>query len=201
MAGSKKLRKSKASQGTFDESFPRATWALQRMVTSENWRDQSDSDVSGAVATVAYEYDPIAAGNLIRYFHFALQEGELFAHHGKLTDTERGFLDFIAQSFGRYVEKDGKVSLDVAFGISRGRGRLNEDNSERNLIVAASVEWAIRNDKQTHGSAKMELVCKEVANKCSLNWKSVEEIYRDFRDVTEMLGDADISTLADTLTK
>ena len=188
-------------RGQFD--YPRAEWMLPIMITAENWRDHA-KDVDGAVASVAHGYDPIASGNLIRFTHFAFQDEALFERCGNLSEVERGVLNFIALAFKRYVEKaeaGSSISLDVAFGISRGRGRTNEGNEDRNIFIAAAVEAAIRGSKKDRGPVKMEPVCTEVANQVNLGWKSVEKIYTDNQEVIQTMGDTEISALAGALNK
>lgn len=177
--------------------YPRATWVLPAMVTSENWRSLTAS-IDGAVASVAHGYDPIAAGNLIRFFHFAFQDGELFGNCDGLSEPERGFIEFVQMAFGRYVDKG---SLDVAFGVARSPGRINQDNDARNVTIAASVELAVRRDLKGRGSVNIESVCKEVAPNFNLSWKSVEKIYAEYRAPIQTLGDGDISALVVALPK
>lgn len=185
-------------RGQYD--YPRAEWALPVMVTAENWRDLAE-DVDVAVADVANGYDPVAAGNLIRFFHFALRDGALFDHCTNLTEAERGMLDFVAMAFGRYVEGSGKKSLDHAFGVDRGRGNTNKDNGDRNITIAACVEQAIREEKKARGTAKIEPICRGVADRFNLGWKTVEKIHSDFSVSIKTLGDAEIFALTGVLLK
>lgn len=128
-------------RGQYD--YPQARWALPVMITAENWRNLAE-DVDGAVADVANGYDPVAAGNLIRFFHFALRDGALFDHCTNLTEAERGMLDFVAMAFGRYVEGNGKKSLDHAFGVKRGQGNISTGLGDRNITIAAMVVLEMR---------------------------------------------------------
>lgn len=186
-------------RGSMDLDYPRATWALPAMVTAENWRSLAE-DIDGAVASVSHGYDPVSAGNLIRYFHFALQDGALFDDCDKLSEAERGFIDFVKLAFDRY-ENQRKTSLDVAFGVARGPGRINQDNDARNVTIAAAVEQVARKDLNERGAVNIESVCIEVAKNLDLSWKTVEGIYAEYRVSTATLGDGDIAALAAALTK
>lgn len=187
-------------RGSMDLDYVRATWALPTMVTAENWRSLAE-DIDGAVASVSHGYDPVAAGNLIRYFHFALQDGALFDNCDKLSEDERGLIDFIAHAFKRYVEGGGNKSLDVAFGVKRGPGRVSDDNDARNVTIAAAVEQAYRKDLKERGTVNIESVCIEVAPSFDLSWKSVEKIYAEYRVSIATLHDGDIAALTEALTK
>lgn len=112
-------------------------------VSANNYRTITDGDVSGAFASIAYDHDSVATDNLIRYFHFAMEDGALFESYTKFSQKERTFLDFIKRAFGRYME--GK-SLNAAFGLTPGRGESHrDDNTLRNMGIAAFVILRMRN--------------------------------------------------------
>lgn len=108
-------------------------------VTSENFREIDAADLNGALASTKHDFDPQAADNLLRYFAYALRDGDL-SHHKLVI-----FLDFIGKALGRYV--DGKP-LEVAFGLKRGRGQRKSDDplgtEERNMQIAAFITLRLR---------------------------------------------------------
>lgn len=182
-----------------DLGYPRATWALPVFVTAENWRDQA-GDVEATVAAVIHAgVDPIAAENLIRYFHFALEDGQLFCNCSGLGEVERSFIDYVGHAFGRYVA--GRP-IGAAFGLDRGRGdRERADLTDRNTAIAAAVEQLVRRDLTVRQSVNRESVCREVASRFNIGWKSVEKIYVEYRHAMSLLADAEIAALVLDLTK
>lgn len=71
-------------------------------VNSENFYSFTPEDVRGAVAAVKYGFDDIAARNLIRYFHFRFNEGNIF-DRAELSSVERSFLEYVEHAFSRIV--------------------------------------------------------------------------------------------------
>lgn len=186
-----------------DYSYPRATWALPALVTDENWWDMSDDDIAGAFASLSDGHDPIASANLIRYFQFALQSGDLFGTCAKLGAKERVFLDFIEHAFGRY--SDGK-SLDAAFGLIRTKGQRNiPDHRMRNLGIAAKVVLGVRTEMENRNiyasDVKLEPIYREAALGSGIGWKSVEKIYRDEGEELHLFPNSVLGLLAEHLTK
>jgi hypothetical protein len=156
--------------------------------------------------SLIYYYDPEASRNLIRYFRYAFENGELLSTCARLHDVDRAFLDFVNHALTRFVDADDRgkpISLDAAFGIARARGDRNrEDNELRNLAIAAAVELVARRDRDEHGLAKSEVVCKVISDKTTgLGWKSVEAIYADWCEQVTSMDTKSLTALAETLIK
>lgn len=168
---------------------------MPTFVTSENWRDFAE-DVDGAVAAVSRGFAPNEAQNLLAHFHFALENGNLFSECSGLSETDRTFLDYIELALARYVA--GK-SLDIAFGLKRGRGeKTREDTTSRDVAIAAAVEIAIRTERRQSPTreVKMTGVWHEVAEKFKLSDSRVGQLHADYAAAVTTLGDADLAALA-----
>lgn len=180
-------------------------------VTAANYRDIKVGTVRGALAFFSHDHDPIAADNLIRYFHHALQEGDLFSNRRRLGKTARTFLEFIEQAFARYIE--GK-SIDAAFGLVKTKGQRDiPDHSLRNLGIASKVELLVRAEMKKRNiteryskdgkngrlvsSVKMEPICRDVALEADVGWKSVEKIYADLKGSVSALDNQTLSLLTE----
>ncbi|HMV21143.1 MAG TPA: hypothetical protein PKL28_11205 [Rhodocyclaceae bacterium] len=110
------------------------------------WCDVKDADLNGALAAVKYGHDPVAAMNLIEYFH------ERFK--GDFPYNERILIEFIGHAFSKIIED--RWGADHAFGLKLTRGKYErEDNYERNVIAAAYVILLMRK-KWTYLDARGE---------------------------------------------
>ena len=99
------------------------------------WGDVTDADLIGALNAVEYSHDPVAARNLIEYFH------ERFSNEMPYNDDV--LLAFIRLAFKRIAD-DG-WSADHAFGLKLKRGHyLRDDTTERDVMAAAFVILRMR---------------------------------------------------------
>lgn len=99
------------------------------------WGDVTDADLIGALNAVEYSHDPVAARNLIEYFH------ERFSNEMPYNDDV--LLAFIRLAFKRIAD-DG-WSADHAFGLKLKRGHyLRDDTTERDVMAAAFVILRVR---------------------------------------------------------
>ena len=155
-------------------------------VTAQNYRTITDGDIAGAFTIIAHDHDSVAAANLIKYFHFAMEDGAIFESHTKFSQKELTFLDFIKRAFGRYME--GK-SLDAAFGLTRGRGERNvDDTTLRDLKITAFVILKMR--KKTTWARSIA----QAASEFKTGNRACEDAYATYKVALQNL---DEKTLAD----
>ena len=99
------------------------------------WADVTDADLMGALNCITYSHNPVAAKNLIEYFHERLSN--------ELHYNEAVLLAFIKLAFRRIAE-DG-WSADHAFGLKLKRGHQQRgDTTERDVMAAAFVILRMR---------------------------------------------------------
>lgn len=99
------------------------------------WGDITDADLEGALNAVELSHDPVAATNLIKYFH------DRFSN--EMPYDEAVLLAFIKLAFRRIAE-DG-WSADHAFGLKLKRGhRQRDDTTERDVMAVAFVILRMR---------------------------------------------------------
>ena len=135
-------------------------------VSEENFLELTPAEIATAVASVKYGttwakdgFDDTQAKNLIRYFHLMFKAGRLF-ENVQLQPVEHAFLDYVEHAFSRIVTgnatdagqecvnskgKSKGKSVDVAFGLSPGRGEYpREDNVLRDICLAACAILLMR---------------------------------------------------------
>ncbi|MHB1214230.1 MAG: hypothetical protein ACYCY9_04495 [Thiobacillus sp.] len=122
-------------------SSDRATQAIDAAVdasiaSATKWSGVTREDLEGALMVVMHGQDPVAARNLIEYFHEHVLDPNA-------PDIDV-LLAYIRHAFGRIVE-DGK-SADVAFGLTPGRGEYErEPHAGRDVAATAYVILLTRN--------------------------------------------------------
>jgi len=100
------------------------------------WLDVADADLNSALAAVKYGHDPVAAKNLIEYFHERFKDG--------LPYNERILIEFLGHAFGKIIEEGS--SADHAFGLKLKRGEYERESTlERDVIATAYVILLMRN--------------------------------------------------------
>jgi hypothetical protein len=143
----------------------------------------SDHDLKGALTAVKYGYDPVAALNLIEYFHKKISEDG--AYHTPF------LLEYIHHAFGKIVEEGW--SADHAFGLKLKRGNYpRTDHTERNVQVAAYV-ILLRRRKWTLLDAKGEAANLFFPD--GKGEKAVESAYAFYRESLEILPDETLTTI------
>ena len=162
------------------------------VVSSDNFLGLSDEDIEGAVASVLHDFDEVDATNLVRYFHHAFQHGSMFSS-GALTRKDRALIDLVEHAFERFTDADARdksISLDVAFGLARGKGRPAESHDERDIMIAARVVKVMRNGEKK----AVEEVCR--MPDVTVGQKSVEAAYTKYRTVLDPMSDRDIADIS-----
>ncbi len=164
-------------------------------VTEENYLELTQAEIAGAIASVKYGFDCMAAKNLISYFHLMFKNGQLF-EHGELKQSERLFLQYMSYVLSRIVadhpeSPDKWKSADYAFGLRRGPGERNrKDNFERDVSIAAYMVLLRRNGWSWIDAKG------EVANNLfedGQGEKAVEAAYATYRDAFSALSDSDLA--------
>lgn len=140
-------RKAKATQSSEalseDEYISHTGITFRADVNEDNYLDFTVKDVTCAVASVKFDFDEVAAQNMVRYFHYRLKNGCLF-DGVRLKPKERAFVDYVEHAFARMVEQ--KKSPEVAFGFVPGRGEHKRENTtERDVIAAAYMVLLMKN--------------------------------------------------------
>lgn len=137
---------------------------------SRKWDDISDSDLRGALAAVKYGHDPVAARNLIEYFHERMRDCR------PLNDLI--LREYIEHAFARIIEDE--KSADVAFGLRLARGEFPRPNTMiRDVQAAAYITILMRK-----GWTWLEAV-GEAANLLFPDGKgdkAVQQAYAEHRD-------------------
>ncbi|HRQ35479.1 MAG TPA: hypothetical protein PK361_07700 [Chiayiivirga sp.] len=99
------------------------------------WAAVTDADLMGALNAVMYSYDPVAAENLIEYFH------ERFSN--EMPYNQDVLLAFVKMAFRRIV--DDELRIDIAFGLAQQKGKhRRDDTTERDVMAAAFVILGMR---------------------------------------------------------
>ncbi|MHB1374773.1 MAG: hypothetical protein ACYC5W_17815 [Thauera sp.] len=99
------------------------------------WAAVTDADLMGALNAVMYSYDPVAAENLIEYFH------ERFSN--EMPYNQDVLLAFVKMAFRRIV--DDELRIDIAFGLAQQKGKhRRDDTTERDVMAAAFVILRMR---------------------------------------------------------
>lgn len=99
------------------------------------WAAVTDADLMGALNAVMYSYDPVAAENLIEYFH------ERFSN--EMPYNQDVLLAFVKMAFRRIV--DDELRIDIAFGLAQQKGKHRRaDTTERDVRAAAFVILRMR---------------------------------------------------------
>lgn len=142
-----------------------------------------DADLNGALNAVKYDFDPVAAKNLIEYFHDRICDGEPF--------NERVLLEYVGHAFEQIIVH-GK-SADQAFGLRRSRGqREREDHTERDIAGAACVVLLMRKGwrwADAIGEAANYL-CEDGKGD-----KAIEHAYSVYREVLSLLADQKLEAM------
>lgn len=183
-------------------AYPRAADFLPRFVTADNWREFSEADIAGALASAQHDHDPIAVRNLIYYFHFRLEAGELFDGPAPLGNAEGGLVELVQMAFARFVAGDNgmanSVSLDSAFGLIRSRGeRGREDHFDRNLCLAAMVELELRADRASGRQPKADLATERVGRWAGLSKAAVRLTYVEHREAMKLMTNEELNSLCE----
>ncbi len=106
------------------------------IAAATKWEGVTRPDLDAALAAVMYSHDPVAARNLIEYFH-----DQVLDLSGPNTDV---LLAYIRHAFGRIVD-DGK-SADVAFGLTQARGEYDREfTAARDVTATAYIILLMRN--------------------------------------------------------
>ena len=99
------------------------------------WAAVTDADLMGALNAVMHSYDPVAAENLIEYFH------ERFSN--EMPYNQDVLLAFVKMAFRRIV--DDELRIDIAFGLAQQKGKhRRDDTTERDVMAAAFVILRMR---------------------------------------------------------
>lgn len=145
----------------------------------------TDKDLNGALAAVMHGFDPVAARNLVRYFHGCLQDGSPY--------NERILLDYVYYAFEKIINEG--VSADHAFGFKQSRGKHErEDTTERDIVAAALVTRYMRENKtylDARGDAANALFADGTGE------KAVEAAYSQYKDVLQYLSIEALKELTD----
>ena len=111
---------------------------------NNNWRDITLVDLNGALGSLIYDNDPIAANNLINYFH------ERFSDVGLdgCPQSAVGVLCEYMQHVFKKMLVDG-YTAEQALGLKRRRGKHERaDNTVRNHEITAHMMLSIRKGKK-----------------------------------------------------
>lgn len=145
----------------------------------------TDKDLYGALAAVMHGFDPVAAHNLVRYFHDCLQDGRPY--------NEQILLDYVYHAFGKIINE--KVSADHAFGFKQSRGKYQrEDATERDVVAAALVMLHMRNKKsylEAKGDSANALFPDGEGE------KAVEAAYSQYKSVLQYMSTEALKELTD----
>ncbi len=99
------------------------------------WTCVTRADLNTAIAAIKFGHDPVAARNLIEYFHERMSNGDFY-------DKDMLHL-LMAHVFSEMVER--QVPPEQAFGLKRKRGmRPREDTEARDLAATACVLMLMR---------------------------------------------------------
>lgn len=160
----------------------------QAQVNKDNFRDFIPGDVENAVGSVKFGFDPVAARNLIHYFHYMLQNDLLFSRV-TLSPVERAFVEYVSLAFARIAE-DGK-STDVAFGLKPGRGKHpREDTDDRDFLIAAYIVRQTRDGVTTTKAATIN-----AAILLSIGHTTANDAYSKYRDAVALMPNEQLDSL------
>jgi hypothetical protein len=141
------------------------------------WADVTDADLSGALNAVMYSYDPVAAKNLIEYFHERFSQAMPY--------NQDVLLAFIKMAFRRIVEDE--LRIDIAFGLAQQRGKYQrEDTTERDVMASAFIILRMRQ------GAKWNDAVGEAANLLMPDGKgdrALQTAYEKYRDCLSLFSD------------
>lgn len=155
----------------------------QKKRLPSQWRNVSDSTLEDALAAIMYDFDSLAARNLIEYFYDRLSEGEGV--------NEKVLHKFLVHAFGKIVNDD--ASADVALGLKLARGKYPRRHTiERDVMAAAFMVLLIRQGR-TWQFAKGEAANSLFPD--GKGEKAIEAAYVKYREVFETLPDAILSEL------
>jgi hypothetical protein len=157
-------------------------------ITQNNLYDFLPDEVRTFVDNQRSEFNPTAAKNLIRYFHYRFQDGNFFDNK-KLHPEERAFLNYIDHALSLIVKNK---SADVAFGLTLGRGKYQrEDTLGRDMQLAAYVVLLMREGENWESA-----IVKSAERFYAKGGDRVaEEAYGKFGNAFKPLSDNDLKAI------
>ena len=143
--------------------------------------------MNGALNSVIYGHDPVAAENLVEYFYERIGSGEPY--------NERILQAYLLHAFGKIVRD--KWTADHAFGFKLKRGKHErDDTTERDFAAAAYVVLKMRNN------TKWEVAIGDAANLLfpdGTGDKAVKNAHSFYKDALCVLPDIALSKICESL--